>query len=171
MFKVGDRIVYPSVGVGKIEAIVERKFGDVKRAFYKVIVDEKHAQLMIPVDGTERIGVRPLVNSKLANELYDRFAEAPDLALFKSWSKRFRTYEDRLKTGDPFEIVEVLRDLMLQAKRKELSFGEKKVLEQARGMIVRELAFSTRVKEETVLQKVRDRIEQAWSTIPSSESE
>jgi CarD family transcriptional regulator len=165
MFKVGDRIVYPSVGVGRIEGIVTRVLGEQAKKFFQVRIDDKQAQLMIPVDGVERLGIRALVRGKGVNAVMDVFNAAPDLEMFRTWSKRFRTYEDRLKSGNPFEIAEVLRDLMLQARRKELSFGEKKVMEMARQLLIRELAFSTESDEDSVFKKVTARVEKAWQAL------
>lgn len=168
MFKVGDRIVYPSVGVGRIEGVVTRTVGDQTLKFFQVRIDDKQAQLMIPVDGVERLGIRALVRGKGVNAVLDVFNSTPDLEMFRTWSKRFRTYEDRLKSGNPFEIAEVLRDLMLQARRKELSFGEKKVMEMARQLLIRELAFSTESDEDSVFKKVTARVEKAWQSLDLS---
>lgn len=165
---VGDRIVYPAVGIGKIVGTVKRKIAGAELEFFKVDVDEKHAQVMIPTDGLDRLGIRPLVGGSTAQKLFKVFTELPDLAVFRTWSKSFRTYEDRLKTGDPFEAAEVLRDLLLQAKRKSLSFGEKKVLELARNLLVRELAFSTDTAEDTIMAKVRAKVEKAWADLPDN---
>ncbi len=166
MYNIGDRIVYPSIGVGQIQEIVTRIFGESEKLFYKVKVDEKHAQLMIPVDSAERIGLRPLVGSSTAQKLFKVFGEVPDSATFKAWSKKFRTFEERLKSGDPFEVAEVLRDLLMQAHRKELSFGEKKVLEQARSLLIRELAFSMDSEEDTIMAKLKAKVEKVWETLP-----
>lgn len=165
MFKVGDRIVYPSVGVGRIEGVVSRMIGDQEKKFFQVRIDDKQAQLMIPVDGVERLGIRALVKGKGINAVLDVFNASPDLDMFRTWSKRFRTYEDRLKSGNPFEIAEVLRDLMLQARRKELSFGEKKVMEMARQLLIRELAFSTESDEDAVFKKVSARVDKTWQAL------
>ena len=166
-FSIGDRIVYPSVGVGEIVGIISRTIGAVQKEFYQIQVDDKHAQLMIPVESSERVGVRHLVNTSTISKLFRRMSEAPDRMTLKAWAKKFRTYEERLKSGDPFEAAEVLRDLLIQARRKELSFGEKKVLEQARMLLVRELAFSMEQDEDQIMEEVQARVEKAFLTLPT----
>lgn len=166
-FSIGDHIVYPSVGVGEIVGIISKTFGSVQKDFYQVHVDDKHAQLMIPVDSSERVGVRHLVNNTTISKLFRRLAEAPDRMTLKAWAKKFRTYEERLKSGDPFEAAEVLRDLLIQARRKDLSFGEKKVLDQARLLLVRELAFSMEQDEDAVMEEVHAQVEKAYNTLPT----
>src|SRR5210317_1278918 len=118
MFKPGERLYYPAVGVGIVEEIVQRSFGAEEKSFYRINVVQKKATVMVPVDDFERVGIRPIVDQKTMLQIFRFFKELPDEELFQGWTKRFRTYEERLKSADPFEIAEIFRDLMLQSKRK-----------------------------------------------------
>lgn len=163
MFKPGESLYYPAVGVGIVEDIVQRSFGTEEKSFYRIIVIQKRATVMVPVDDFARVGIRPIVDNETMLQIFSFFKELPDEELFQGWTKRFRTYEERLKSADPFEIAEIFRDLMLQSKRKELSFGERRVLESARQLVVQELSCCTARSESEIQVELDDQMDELWT--------
>jgi CarD family transcriptional regulator len=155
MFKKGDTVVYPSYGVGVIEGIEKKAIGDNILTFYMLrIPDENDYTIMVPVGNAEKVGLRaPAGESevrKVWRTLRDRRA-APDT---QTWNRRQREYNDRIKTGDLVQLAGVLRDLYLLAEKKELSYGERKMLETARGLLVGELAAAAKETREKIIAKI-----------------
>ena len=156
MFKVGDKAVYPAQGVGVIEAIEAREYSGKKQEFYVLRIVDSDMTIMIPVSNADHVGMRCLIEKDRISSVYDILEEKQDGAPVASWSRRQREYNEKIKSGDLFEVAEVLRELYLIREDKELSYGEKKVLELARKLLVKELAFAEGACEESVAERVEN---------------
>jgi CarD family transcriptional regulator len=155
MFKIGDRAVYPTQGVGVIEAIEAREFSGEKREFYVLRIVDSDMTIMIPVGNAGQVGMRGLIDKRQVASIYDILGEKrQDGQPFASWSRRQREYNEKIKSGDLCEVAAVLRDLYLIRGEKDLSYGEKKVLELARKLLVKELALADGAEEEQVVARV-----------------
>ncbi|GAB4171336.1 MAG: CarD family transcriptional regulator [Geothermobacteraceae bacterium] len=155
-FKVGDCAVYPSQGVGVIEAIESREFSGVRNEFYVLRIVDTDMTIMVPVGNVEQVGLRRLISKQQVSRIYRILEDKPSdgLGSIQSWSRRQREYQEKIKSGDPLEVAEVLRELYLIKEDKELSYGEKKVLELARKLLVSEIARAEGKDEDKVAQRV-----------------
>ena len=156
MFKIGDMAVYPTQGVGVIEDIESREFAGHKQKFYVLRIVDSDMRIMVPVGNVSNVGMRRLIDEKHINNVFDALAEPNGSGKIASWSRRQREYNDKLKTGDLLEVAEVLRDLYQISSAKELSYGEKKVLEQARKLLVTEVALAEGEKEDKVVKRLEN---------------
>jgi CarD family transcriptional regulator len=155
MFKVGDLAVYPAQGVGVIEAIESKEFVGERHDFYVLRIIDSDMTIMIPVGNAGNVGMRSLITKDRVAGIYDVLGDKPeDNQGLASWSRRQRDYNEKIKSGDLFEVAAVLRDLYLIREEKELSYGEKKVLELARKLLVKEVALADGTEEEFVVQRV-----------------
>ena len=155
MFKIGDRAVYPAQGVGIVESIEAREFGGQSHEFYILRIIDNDMTIMVPVNNANQVGLRNLISKDKVASIYNVLGEKQAGVLsVASWSRRQREYNDKIKTGNPVEVAEVLRELYLIKEGKELSYGEKKVLELARRLLVKELALAEGIGEETVTKRL-----------------
>lgn len=154
-FNVGDRAVYPAQGVGVIEAIETKEFSGQKHDFYVLRICDSDMTIMVPTGNAKNVGLRNLVDKKSVTKVYDLFRDSSfGLSALPSWSRRQREYTEKIRTGDLFEVAQVLRELYVIAVGKELSYGEKKVLELARRLVVKEMAFAEGITEDLVSSRM-----------------
>jgi len=149
-YKVGDKAVHPAHGVGEIVSIEQRQIANQDKQFYILKIAESGMTVMIPTDGTERAGLRDVISKRDAEQVLAVMKRKEYAVTSQPWNRRFREYTEMMKSGKLVEVAKVLRDLSLLRQEKELSFGEKRLLEQARMMLVRELALAQRQKEDRV---------------------
>ncbi len=154
MFAVGDLAFYPNQGIGRIEKIITQEFDDIKQSFFVLRILERDITVKIPVDRAEDLGMREILPETEVPQIFKILRKKSTIGSYRTWNKRFREYTQKLKSGSPFEIAEVLRDLLLLQDSKELSFGERKMLEQARGLLVKELAFAMESTEDDLEEEV-----------------
>lgn len=158
MFKVGDLAFYPSQGIGKIEKIIKQQVAERTVRFFQIRILERDITVQVPVDRAETLGLRAIVPENDIPKIFKILREKTELGSYRTWNKRFREYTQKLRTGSPFEIAEVLRDLMLLQHNKELSFGERKMLDQAKGLLIKELAFALESDEVDLVQQVSEMV-------------
>ncbi len=154
MFKIGDMAVYPTQGVGVVEGIEVREYSGHSQKFYILRIVDSDMKILIPVGNVDNVGMRRLIDQQHISGVFDALAEPSVGGKVASWSRRQREYNDKLKTGDLLEVAEVLRDLYQISTGKELSYGEKKVLEQARKLLVTEVALAEGAKEDQVVRRL-----------------
>mgnify|MGYP001032046338 CR=1 FL=1 len=154
MFKIGDMAVYPTQGVGVIEDIEVREYSGQSQKYYILRLIDTDMRIMVPVGNAKSVGMRRLIDQTRITGIFDALAEPAECGKIASWSRRQREYQDKLKTGNLLEVAEVLRDLYQIRSSKELSYGEKKVLEQARKLLVTEVALAEGAKEDQVTQRL-----------------
>ena len=155
MFQIGDKAVYPGHGVGVIEAIETKQISGRELMFYILRVLDNGMTIMIPRDNAGAVGLRGVIRKleipKVLQILRDRDVEIDN----QTWNRRYREYMEKINTGSIFEIAEVLRDLYLLRTEKELSFGERKILDTAKNLLVKELAIVRDVKETDILREIK----------------
>ena len=155
MFKVGDRAVYPTQGLGVIEAIEAREFSGVRNQFYVLRIVDSDMTIMVPVANAEQVGLRTVIEQERISSIYTMLEEKRENGgAVASWSRRQREYNEKIKSGDLLEVAQVLRELYLIKEGKDLSYGEKKVLDLARRLLVKELAFAEGRDEDQVAERV-----------------
>jgi CarD family transcriptional regulator len=160
VFSAGDIVVYPAQGVGKIESIDQKIVGDASCAFYIVRILSNDITLMVPVNNAPNVGLRALTSLEHARSILDGFADHQSFSGYtgQNWNRRYREYTERLKSSKLTDVANVLHELLLIGRGKELSFGERRLLEQAMSLVSGELAIVLNNSE----QIVREAIQQAF---------
>lgn len=154
MFNVGDYIVYPMHGAGTIDAIEEKDILGQKQAYY-IIKMPGEVKVMIPTTQADKVGIRSIIDKTQANRVFDILGE-DETQTDMNWNKRYRENMDKMKTGDIYEVADVVRNLSFKQKEKGLSTGEKKMLTNAKQILVSELALveaSTQEKVECLIDE------------------
>jgi len=149
-FKVGDKAVYPGQGVAEIRGIEHKEIAGQRQAFYVLQVLENNMKILIPINKVGFVGLREVINAEEVAEVYSILKTKATGADSTTWNRRYREYLEKIKTGSVFEIAAVLRDLYLLKYDKDLSFGERKMLDTARSLVVRELAIARSVTEDDI---------------------
>jgi len=158
MFKVGAKAVYPAHGVVKIKAIEIKEICGTKRSFYILKVIDSDATVMVPTDNAELVGLRPVITQTDIPSLY-RILKSKKKTNHtsnghQSWNKRYREYADKLKSGNIFEVASVLKDIYVLQAEKELSFGERRIMDSARALLVKEISIAKSLEEESVAGEI-----------------
>jgi CarD family transcriptional regulator len=155
MFKVGDLAVYPAQGVGVIEAIEPREVGGRRQLFYIMKIMGNGMRIMIPMESAKSVGLREVIMKKEIPKVY-AILRNKDVTIDKqTWNKRYREYLEKIKTGSVFEIARVLRDLFILKSDKNLSFGERKMMDTAKNLLVKEISVATNCTEEVVEEELK----------------
>ncbi len=157
MFSVGDVAVYPAHGVGVIEAEETKVIGGVEKTFYVMRILDNDMTVLIPKDNINRIGLRNIISQEEVDKVYDILREKEVSFNHQTWNRRYREYMEKIKSGSIFELAQVLRDLHLISHDKQLSFGERRMMDTAKNLLVKELALAEKKEEEEISQKI-DRI-------------
>ena len=140
MFKIGDYAVCPGHGVGQVCDIETREVGAEEKSFYIIKIVTNGMTVMVPTDSEN--GARTLVGMPEISEVYDLLKDHEVEVDNSTWNRRYRDYMGKIKTGSLLEIADVLRSLFLLRLKKNLSFGEKKMLEQCRHLLAQEISIS-----------------------------
>ena len=142
--KVGDKAVYPGHGVGKITSIENKDVMGSELIFYSIEILESGIKIMFPKNRLETIGVRPVISKQEAEKVLTILKTPAEKKKIqeKNWQKRHQIYMDKIKNGSIFEIAEVIKDLSNIKKDKELSYGEKRMMDKAQNMVYSELSIT-----------------------------
>lgn len=150
-FQVGDLAVYPAHGVGRIESIESRTINGDKHEFYILKILENGMVIMIPTRNVHSVGLRNVIDSDQLPEIYNVLKKKKsDLLDNQTWNRRYKEYMDKLKTGSLHDVAEVFRDLFQLKQVKDLSFGERKLLDTAKVLLIRELCTARNADEKTI---------------------
>ena len=152
MFKIGDKAVYPAHGVGVIEDIQCKVIEGCKRMFYVLRILEKDMTIMIPKDNAQMVGLREIIQKKDVPKVIRILSEKNGKVDCQTWNRRYREYMEKIKSGSVFEVAEVLRDLYLAKGGKELSFCERKLVDTAHKLLIKELAIAKECDENEIEQ-------------------
>lgn len=154
MFKIGDKAVYPAHGVGVIENIEKKEIAGSTYQFYILRILENDMTIMIPTANVEAVGLRRIIPASQVTKVY-KILKLNEISVdAATWNRRYREYMEKIKTGSAFEIAQVLRDLYILKNDKDLSFGERKMFDTARSLLVKELALAKDVTEENVAKQL-----------------
>jgi CarD family transcriptional regulator len=155
MFKVGDLAVYPAQGVGIIEAIEHRDVGGSKQLFYVMKIMGNGMKIMIPMNSAKSVGLREVIMETEIPKVY-AILRNKDVTIDKqTWNKRYREYLEKIKTGSVFEIARVLRDLFILKSDKNLSFGERKMMDTAKNLLIKEISVASNAEETQVEEDLK----------------
>lgn len=150
-FKIGDKAVYRNHGVAVITGIETiEMYGSLQNVYVLEVMDSKRDRVMIPVDKVNSVGLRSLISQEEVDEVYDILRERPGKFDQQTWNRRQRKYTEKINTGSVYDVAEVLRDLYLLKFDKTLSFGEKRMLDRAQQLLVKELAIAREMEEKDV---------------------
>ena len=147
MFKVGDLAVYPAHGVGVIERVESREVSGSSQDFYVMRILENDMIIMIPIKNVNSVGLREIIGRKEVPKLYSILRKRDVMIENQTWNRRYREYMEKIKTGSVYEVAEVYRDLLMLKSEKDLSFGERKMLDTARALLVKEISLAKKVAE------------------------
>ena len=157
MFAEGDLAVYPAHGVGVIKKIETQSIAGADHTFYVLEIIENKMRIMIPTASSKNVGLRAIVEKEQVGSVLKILEDRTSQIETQTWNRRYREYMDKIKTGSVFEVAAVLRDLFLLSIDKDLSYGERKMLDTAKGLLVKELSLAENLEENAVTQKI-DRI-------------
>jgi CarD family transcriptional regulator len=156
MFKVGELAVYPAQGVGVIEAIEEREMMGNIQSFYIMKILGSNMKIMIPLDSAKAVGLRGVISAREIPKIYEILKDK-DITIDKqTWNKRYRDYLEKIKTGSVYEVARVLRDLCILKLDKDLSFGERKMMDTARNLLIKEISVVSKSDESKVEKAIND---------------
>lgn len=154
MFNIGDLAVYPAHGVGVIEGIEQKTIAGTENTFYIMRILENDMKIMIPKKNALQVGLRCIISDDDADQVYLILQDKDIEFTPQTWNRRYREYMEKIKTGSIFELAAVLRDLYLLQTDKPLSFGEKKMLDTAKGLLIKELSVAKNKTEEEIAQSI-----------------
>ena len=159
MFDIGDMAVYPAHGVGVIESIENRQVGDSNQSFYVMKILDNNMVIMIPTATSKNVGLRCIISPNEVNEVFEILQEKDVVIGAQTWNRRYREYMEKIKTGSVYEVAVVLRDLYLLQEDKALSYGERKMMDTAKNLLIKELSIANEIDE----CKVEEKIERIFS--------
>ena len=160
MFNVGDKIVYPMHGAGVIDAIEEKDILGEKQACY-ILKMPGEVKVMVPTAKAEEIGVRSIIDKSSAEKVF-RVLESDETEMSMNWNKRYRDNMDKMKSGDIYKVADVVRNLSFKQKEKGLSTGEKKMLNNAKQILVSELVLTEHATQDEIEQMVDSKISTSY---------
>lgn len=154
VFKVGDKAVYPAQGVAEVISIEEKDIAGQRLQFYVLRILDTNRKIMVPVANARSVGLRPPISEKEILEIFAILKERTIAFDNQTWNRRYRGFMDKIKTGSVYDVAEVMRDLYRLKAEKSLSFGERRMLETARALIVKEIAVTRANSEDTVQAEI-----------------
>lgn len=156
-FRVGEKAVYPGYGVAEITGVEDREIAGTSQRFYVLRVLGKDMTLMVPMSNAASVGLRSIIDEVEVEAVYAVLRKRGEKISTATWNRRYREYMEKIRSGSLVEISSVLRDLSLLRADKELSYGERNMLETARALVVQELALARQKSEpdiETELEEI-----------------
>ncbi len=155
-FQPGDLAVYPAHGVGRIESIEIREVNGDKQEFYILNIFENSMVIMIPVKNARLVCLRDVIRKDEIPKVYSVIKRKARVFInHMNWNRRYKEYMDKIKTGSLFDVAEVFRDLFNLRSTKELSFGERKLLDIAQGLLLKELCVAMKSDEKTIMNEIK----------------
>ncbi len=158
-FLEGDLAVYPAHGVGCIESIESKEINGENMNFYMMKIIENGMVIMIPTSNVESVGLREVINEKDIPGVYKVMQKKAKSADNQTWNRRYRNYMDKIKTGSIYDVAAVFRDLFLLKLEKDLSFGERKLLDTAQSLLIQELSTAKDIDEDAMMKEIENMFE------------
>ncbi len=160
MFSLHEKVVYPGHGVAKVTQVLEKLVAGHTAAFYELKFLNKEVTVLVPMNNAETVGIRPLSSNEHIKDIF-KFLTEPVRKLShyefnaSTWNKRNKEYQLKLRTGSLRDLSEIYRDLRFMASQKELSFGEKNLLQQAEALLVEEISLVHQLGQEKTIEQLR----------------
>lgn len=167
MFSVGDKIVYPMHGAGIIDSIEEKDILGQKQSYY-ILKMPGEVKVMVPIAKADQVGVRNIIDKSSTEKVFNILSQ-DETVMDKNWNKRYRDNMDKIKSGDIYEIADVVRNLSFKQKEKGLSTGEKKMLNNAKQILVSELVLAGQSSQDEVEQLVENKINTSFKTFKAND--
>lgn len=155
-FKIGDKSVHPHHGVGEVVAIDTKEIAGQKMTFYTLHLMSEGTKVMVATEAAAKLGLRRVVSRAEAKKVLDVLRDKTIAVTSQPWNRRYREYTEMLTSGSLYEVAKVMRDLSVIRGEKELSFGERGLLDKARALLVTELAISRRCKASRVENEIEE---------------
>ena len=146
-FDVGDKVVYPHHGAATIERLEKKSAFGEEKEYLVLRLAYGDLTLMVPADNTDEVGLREVINDEEVEEVF-AVLRKKEARMPTNWSRRFKNHVEKLKSGDIYQVAEVVRNLSLREKEKGLSAGEKRMLAKAKQILISELALAEKTDEE-----------------------
>ena len=161
MYNVGDKVVYPMHGAGVIDSIEEKEILGEKQSYY-ILKMPGEVKVMVPISTAEQHGIRNVIDKGEAEKVMN-VLEQDETEMEKNWNKRYRDNMDKMKSGNIYEIADVVRNLSFKQKEKGLSTGEKKMLHKAKQILVSELVLAEHATQDEVEELVDNKINTSFA--------
>lgn len=161
MFVIDEKVVYPGHGVAKINRILNKKVGGSTTQFFELKFLSKEMTILVPIDNLNSVGVRHLSSTENIVDIFKFLAQPASVVTHtecssaSNWNRRNKEYQYKLRTGNLRDICSIYRDLQMIATQKELSFGEKSLLQQTEMLIAQEISIVQKVGEQKAVEKIR----------------
>lgn len=155
-FKVGDKAVYPGHGVGVVKGVETIDFDGARSTMYVLKILDNGMTIRVPIQNASALGMRNVIGMKQVAKVYDVLKDRDVPADNQTWNRRYREYLNKIQTGDPVEVAKVLRDLALLKSQKNLSFGERKMFDQAHTLLVQEISVAKDTDEAAIQKEIED---------------
>ena len=149
MYKIGDSVVYPMHGAGVIEDIEQKEILGKMLSYYVMRMPIGDMKVMVPMDNAASIGMRDVIEKAQAEKVLDEFRSV-ETDVIQNWNKRFRENMVKIKSGDIFEVSAVVKSLMLRDRQKGLSTGERKMLSNAKQILISEIVVATGIDHDSI---------------------
>ena len=154
MFAEGDRAAYPAHGVGVIESIETKTVAGMDQSFYVVRIIDNDMTILVPTANSDNVGLRAIIDQDEVEKVLDILRERDMELNSQTWNRRYRDYMEKIKTGSVHEVAVVLRDLFLLSVDKELSYVERKMMDTAKNLLVKELSIARKMDEDTTARQI-----------------
>jgi CarD family transcriptional regulator len=155
LFAVGDRVVYPNHGAGIIESVDERVVEGEARRYFVLKLSQGDLKVLVPTDNTRQVGMRGVISASEVDQVFDVLKQEQS-AMPTNWNHRYKKNRDKVKSGDVYEVAEVVRNLAIRDREKGLSTGEKRMLNLARDILVSEIVFAKDCAGDEVRQMMEE---------------
>ena len=153
-FTLGDMAVYPAQGVVEVAGVEEKEISGALQKFYVLRIVDTDMRIMVPVSKAHEVGLRKIISEEEIEEVFDILRETDVHVDKQTWNRRYRGFMEKIKTGSVFEVAEVYRDLYRLKSSKTLSFGERRMLDTAKNLIVKELSVARAISESSMEQEL-----------------
>lgn len=153
-FAIGSKAVYPSRGIAEVQGIEKKEIHGTIQSFYVLKLEDNGLKILVPTDKADQVGLRPVAGADDVEEVLQILRERAVRCDRHTWNRRYRGFMEKIKSGSLFEVAEVFRDLYRLKTSKTLSFGERRMLDTARGLIVQEISAARSKDELSVTQEL-----------------
>ncbi len=162
MYKIGDSIVYPMHGAGIIEDIEIKEILGKQQSYYVVRMPIGDMKVMVPTENAAGVGMRDVIDKEEAEKVMSAFRSS-ETDVIQNWNKRFRENMVKIKSGNIFEVASVVKSLMLRDREKGLSTGERKMLSNAKQILISEIVVATGNDHESIESRLWDMVDEELS--------
>lgn len=156
-FKIGDKVVYPNHGVGVIQEIESKTFGESEGTFYSLRILANDSTVLVPTGNTEQVGLRPIITKRQIPKVY-RVLQDGEIAITGDWKGRYQENCEKMRTGSIVDVATVFKNLTFLSQSKNLSYRERKMLDKAKYLIVSEIAEVQSLAETDVEAQVDEAV-------------